>query len=238
MQKILSYLRQCADDYHMIRANDRIAVGLSGGKDSLTLLAALRRMRDFYPIPYSLTAISVDLGFPGTDPSALRAFCEELEVPLHIVPTQIGEIVFSVRKEKNPCSLCAKLRYGALISTAQELSCGKVALGHHREDAVETFLLNQFFEGRVDCFAPVTYFPDKDISLIRPLLYIPERTVRGYARRAALPVRKNSCPADGHTKRQAVKEHLNALEKEQPGIKKRLFTALSRSGIEGWQREE
>ena len=235
MQKILSALRQCVSHYDMITNGDRIAVGVSGGKDSLTLLAAMRRMQTFYPAHYFLTAIFVDLGFPDSDFSSVQRFCETEGVPFHRVSTHIGEIVFSVRKEKNPCSLCSKLRYGALVEAAQSLGCNKIALGHHKDDAIETFLLNQYFEGRVDCFSPVTYFGDKGISVIRPFLFLSERSIQGYAKRAELPIFKNPCPADGNTKRQYIKDHIKALEKENPGIKKRLFTALSRSGIDGWK---
>ena len=238
MQKILSLTRQCVKDYQMITEGDRIAVGLSGGKDSLTLLSALCRLQSFYPLPFSLRAILVDIGAPGTDYSAIRSFCDSLGVPFTLIETEIQTIVFDVRREKNPCSLCSKMRHGALHDTAKALGCNKVALGHHRDDAIETFLLSLYFEGRIHSFSPVTYLPDKDLTLIRPFLYVPERSIWGYANRTHLPIAKSACPADGHTKRQEMKEHIKELEKRYPGIKKRLFTALSRSGMDGWDRKE
>ena len=234
MQKILSLLRQCAEDYHMIDAGDRIAVGISGGKDSLTLLAALSALKSFYPLPFELQAITVDMGYAGSDFSGIQAFCDRLGVRFSVVHTQIKEIVFDVRNEENPCSLCAKMRNGALHDAAKGLSCNKVALGHHQDDAIETFLMSLYFEGRIHCFSPVTYLEQKDITLIRPFLYLPERYVWGYAKRAELPIWKNPCPVDGHTKREYIKTHIKALEKENLGIKKRLFTALQNS-LPDWQ---
>ena len=234
MQKILSLLRQCVEDYHMIAPNDRIAVGVSGGKDSLLLLSALCALQKFYPIPFEVEAITVDMGYPDADFSAIRDFCDRLGVRYTVVHTQIKEIIFDVRKEENPCSLCAKMRHGALHDAAKELSCNKVALGHHQDDAIETFLMSLYFEGRIHCFSPVTYLERKDITLIRPLLYLPERYVWGYAKRENLPVTKNPCPVDGHTKREYIKQHIKGLEQENPGIKKRLFTAL-RNSLPDWQ---
>ena len=170
LQRILSFTRRAVDDYHMIEAGDKIAVGISGGKDSMTLLAALAAMRRFYPIPYELCAITVDMGFEESDFSPVAAFCEQLGVEYRIVPTDIAKIIFDIRKEPNPCSLCSKMRRGVLHSTAKEMGAKRVALGHHFDDAVDTFMLNLFFEGRIGCFSPVSYLSRSDIYLIRPLI--------------------------------------------------------------------
>ncbi len=177
-RRLLSYLRRAVEDYDMIAPGDRIAVGISGGKDSLALLCGLAALRLFYPHPFELVALTVDMGFPGTDYSEVEALCRELDVPYHVKKTEIATIIFDIRKEKNPCSLCAKMRRGVLHSTAKELGCNKVALGHHFDDVVETFMLNLFHEGRIGCFQPVTYLSRADITLIRPLVYMPEKDVR------------------------------------------------------------
>ncbi|MBO7250301.1 MAG: tRNA 2-thiocytidine(32) synthetase TtcA, partial [Clostridia bacterium] len=173
-KRILSYTRRAVDDYEMIRAGDKIAVGVSAGKDSLALLCALADLRRFYPKKFELCAITVDMGFEGADFSRIQALCNELDVPYTVVPTQISKIIFDVRKEKNPCSLCAKMRRGALHTAAKELGCNTVALGHHFDDVVETFMLNLFYEGRIGCFQPVTYLSNTDIYMIRPMIYMPE----------------------------------------------------------------
>ena len=213
---------------------DKIAVGVSAGKDSLTLLCALAALRRFYPKKFELCAITVDMGFEGADFSAIRALCDKLEVPYTVVPTEISKIIFDVRKEKNPCSLCAKMRRGALYHAAKELGCARVALGHHFDDVVETFMLNLFFEGRIGCFQPVTYLSNTDITLIRPMIYMPEKDVRYFASKVALPVWKSPCPADGNTEREEMKQLLAKLEKENKGLRYRIFGAMCRGEIDGF----
>lgn len=235
IQRLLGFCRRAADDYGMIKENDRIAVGVSGGKDSLALLYALSELRRFYPVPFSLSAITVDMGFEGSDFSAVEAFCEELSVPYRAVKTDIADIIFNVRKETNPCSLCAKMRRGVLHSTAKEMGCNKVALGHHFDDAVETFMMNLFFEGRVGCFSPVTYLSNTDLYLIRPMIYAKESDVEYFVRHATLPIVKSLCPEDRATEREEMKKLLRSLEKDNEGLRHRLFGALTKSGVDGWK---
>lgn len=234
-KRILSYTRRAVDDYEMIREGDKIAVGVSAGKDSLALLCALADLRRFYPKKFELCAITVDMGFEGADFSAVRALCEELDVPYTVVPTQISKIIFDVRKEKNPCSLCAKMRRGALHTAAKELGCNTVALGHHFDDVVETFMLNLFFEGRLGCFQPVTYLSRMDLRLIRPMIYMPEKDVRYFAKSANLPVMKSPCPADGNTQREDMKQLLAKLDRENKGLRYRIFGAIQKGEIDGFR---
>jgi tRNA(Ile)-lysidine synthase TilS/MesJ len=235
MKRILSYTRRAVDDYEMIREGDKVAVGVSAGKDSLTLLCALAALRRFYPKKFDICAITVDMGFEGADFGAIRQLCERLDVPYTVVPTEISKIIFDVRKEKNPCSLCAKMRRGALHTAAKELGCDTVALGHHFDDVVETFMLNLFFEGRLGCFQPVTYLSRMDIRLIRPMIYMPEKEVRYYAKNAELPVMASPCPADGNTQREEMKQLLAKLERENKGLRYRIFGAMQRGGIDGFK---
>ncbi len=234
-KRILSYTRRAVDDYEMIRDGDKIAVGVSAGKDSLTLLCALASLRRFYPKKFELCAITVDMGFEGTDFTPIRELCEKLDVPYHVVPTEIQKIIFEVRKEKNPCSLCAKMRRGALHTAAKELGCNTVALGHHFDDVVETFMLNLFFEGRLGCFQPVTYLSRMDIRLIRPMIYMPEKDVRYFANSTVLPVIKSPCPADGNTQREEMKQLLAKLDRENKGLRYRIFGAIQRGEIDGFK---
>ncbi len=235
IQRILSYMRRAVDDYTMIRENERIAVGISGGNDSLTLLAGLSELRRFYPVPFSLCAVTVDMGFPGNDFSAVADFCRELDIEYRAQKTDIADIIFRVRKESNPCSLCAKMRRGVLHSTAKEMGCTAVALGHHFDDVVETFMLNLFFEGRLGCFSPVTYLSNRDITLIRPLIYAKEKEIEYFARHTALPITKNLCPEDKATERENMKLLLRNLEKEKPGLRHRIFHALTEGEIDGFR---
>lgn len=235
IKRVLSYTRRAVDDYEMIKPNDRIAVGVSAGKDSLTLLCALSELRRFYLVPFELCAITIDMGFEGMDLSGVEALCKELDVEYHVVPTQISKVIFDVRKEKNPCSLCAKMRRGALHSAAKELGCNKVALGHHFDDVVETFILNLFFEGRLGCFQPVTYLSRMDITLIRPMIYMPEKDVRYFASKAELPVVSSPCPADKNTEREEMKQLLSKLERENKGLRYRIFGAIQRGEIDGFK---
>ena len=234
MQKMLSYVRRAADHYHMIEEGDRIAVGVSGGKDSLTLLTALAQLRRFYPKKFEVVAITLEMGYEDMDFSPVVELCRRLEVEYIRVPTQIKQIVFDIRKEENPCSLCATLRRGALHEAALAAGCYKVALGHHFDDAVETYMLSLFYEGRISCFKPVTYLDRKGVTLIRPLLYVPEYMVRSFARRYNMPVVFNPCPADGKTKREDVKTLLKTLEQQFPGVRDRVFGAIQRYPLDGW----
>lgn len=236
MKRVLSYTRRAVDDYNMIEEGDRIAVGVSAGKDSLTLLCALAGLRRFYPKKFDLIAVTVDMGFePKQDLSPIAALCSELGVEYHVVPSEIYKIIFEVRKEKNPCSLCAKMRRGALHNAAKELGCTSVALGHHFDDVVETFMLNLFFEGRLGCFSPVTYLSRVGIKLIRPMLYMPEKDVAEFARKNELPVLSSPCPADKNTQREEMKQLLRKLERENRGLRYRIFGALSRGNIDGFR---
>ncbi len=234
-RRLLSYVRRAVDDFEMIHDGDRICVGISGGKDSLALLAGLAGLRHFYPKKFELVALTVDMGFDGVDYSAIEALCRELNVPYHVKKTEIAQIIFDIRKEKNPCSLCAKMRRGVLHSTAKELGCNKIAFGHHFDDVVETFMLNLFHEGRIGCFQPVTYLSRADITLIRPLLYMPEKDVRYFANREKLPVVKSPCPADGHTEREEMKKLLDTLERQHKGLRHRIFGAICRGEIDGFK---
>ena len=235
MKRILSYTRRAVDDYEMIREGDKIAVGISAGKDSLTLLYALAGLRRFYPKKFELVAITVDMGFEGMDFTPIRELCEKLDVPYIVTKTEISHIIFDVRKEKNPCSLCAKMRRGALHNAAKEAGCNAVALGHHFDDVVETFMLNLFYEGRIGCFQPVTYLSRKDITVIRPMIYMPEKDIRYFAGRVSLPVVKSTCPADGNTERESMKQLLHSLERENKGLRYRIFGALQRGNIDGFK---
>lgn len=227
MQKLLSKARQAIQDFDMIQDNDKIAVGLSGGKDSLTLLHILKNYQRFSPQKFELIAITLNSG--GVDNSPLYKLCEELDIEFNEVQTNIKEIVFDIRKEKNPCSLCANLRRGALNGTAKELGCTKVALGHHKDDAIETFLMSMVYEGRASCFSPKSTMDKQDIMIIRPMIYIEEWMTKKATKEYNYPVIKNPCPADGLTKRQDIKELLSKLNKEIPGSKKNIFGALNNS---------
>ena len=235
LKHILSYTRRAVADYEMISPGDRIAVGISAGKDSLTLLYALAALRRFYPVPFELDAVTIDMGFDGMDFAPISALCRELDVPYHVIPTKISHIIFDVRKESNPCSLCAKMRRGALHNAAKELGCNRVALGHHFDDVVETFMLNLFHEGRIGCFQPVTYLSRTDLHLIRPLIYCPEKDIRYFANKVNLPVIKSPCPADGNTEREEMKQLLRTLDREHTGLRYRIFGAIQRGEIDGFK---
>ena len=236
IKRVLSYVRRGVDDYNMIEDGDKIAVGVSAGKDSLTLLCALAELRRFYPQKFELCAITVDMGFEGSDFSEIQKLCDDLDVKYHIVPTQISKVIFDVRKESNPCSLCAKMRRGALYGYARDIGFNKVALGHHFDDVVETFMLNLFFEGRLGCFQPVTYLSNTQITLIRPMIYMPEKDVRYFASKAELPIEKSLCPADGNTEREEMKQLLASLERKNKGLRYRIFGALQRGEIDGFKQ--
>lgn len=233
LQQLYSYTRRGIDDYNLIEENDHIAIGISGGKDSLALLYALAGLRRFYPKKFTLEAISVHLGFEGLDLSPIASLCETLEVPYTIVNSQIAEIVFEQRKEENPCSLCAKMRKGAFNEKAKELGCNKVALAHHKDDFVETMLLSMIFEGRHYCFPPKTYLDRMDLTVIRPFIYLDEKDIIGFRNLYKLPVQKNPCPADGFTKREYVKNLIKQLEKDHQGTKNHLFHCLISGQLKG-----
>lgn len=236
MKQILSCVRRAVDDYEMIRDGDKIAVGVSAGKDSLTLLCALAALRRFYLHPFELIAITVDMGFPGgTDFSDIDALCRELDIPYHIVPSEIYKVIFETRQEKNPCSLCAKMRRGALNNAAKSLGCTAVALGHHFDDVVDTFMLNLFFEGRIGCFQPVTYLSRVDLRVLRPMIYLPEKRIRAFAATANLPVIKSVCPANGNTQREEIKQLINTLDRQNRGLRCRIFGAIQRGEIDGFR---
>ena len=234
LQRLLSFTRKAVDEYQMIEENDRIAVGISGGKDSLTLLYALHGLKRFYPKPFDLCAVTVDLGFEGFDLSPIQKLCRELEIPYQIVPSEIYHILFDIRKESNPCSLCAKMRKGALNQAVKEMGCNKVAYAHHKDDIVETMLLSLIFEGRFYSFSPRTYLDRMDLTVIRPLMFVEEKDVVGFRNKYQLPVVESKCPVDGYTKRQYAKELLLRLDREHPGAKERMFHAILNGKIKGW----
>ncbi len=235
LQQVLSYVRKAIDDYHMIEENDKIAIGISGGKDSLTLLYALHGLRRFYPKKFDIHAVTVDLGFDNLNLEKIKELCKSLEVTYTIVKTDIANIVFQDRKESNPCSLCAKMRKGALNEAIKAAGCNKVAYAHHKDDVVETMLLSLIFEGRFHTFSPVTYLDRMDLKVIRPLMYMNEADVIGFVKSYDVPVVKSPCPVDGYTKREYVKNLLKSLNSENPGVKERMFTAIQRGQMEGWQ---
>lgn len=236
LQRLYSLTRQAVDAYQMIENGDHIAVGISGGKDSLTLLYALQGLMRFYPKSFTLTAISVDLGFDGFDLTPVKELCSQLSVPYKIVPTSIGKILFEERQESNPCALCAKLRKGALNQAAIEMGCNKIAYAHHMDDIIETMMLSLIYEGRFYSFPPVTYLDRTELTVIRPLMLVAEMDVIGFKNKYNLPVCKNPCPADGFTQREYAKNLIRQLEKENPGAKKRLFHAVRTGNIPGWSQ--
>ncbi len=236
LQQLLSLTRKAVDEYQMIETGDRIAVGISGGKDSLTMLYALHGLRRFYPHSFELHAVTVDLGYEKSDFSRIRDLCESLEIPYTVVPTEISRIIFEERKESNPCSLCAKMRKGALNQAVKELGCNKVAYAHHRDDLIETMLLSLIYEGRFFCFSPRTYLDRMDLTVIRPLMFVSEADIIGFRNKYDLPTEKNPCPADGYTRRQYVKELLADLNRQNPGVKERMFSAVLNGDIKGWPK--
>ena len=234
MQNLMGRIRRCAEDYNMICTGDKIAVGVSGGKDSLSLLYLLAALRRYYPVPYELQAVTIDMGLPGMDFSPVAELCAKLDVPYQIKKTEIGPIIFEYRHEKNPCSMCAKMRRGALNDAIKARGCNKLALGHHFDDAVETFMMSLVFEGRLNCFKPVTYMSRADVTQIRPLLYVKEQQVRNVAAKLDLPIVHNPCPANGETRRQEVKELIESLSERYPDLKQKLFGAMQRYPLYGW----
>lgn len=242
LKRLLSYARRACDDYNMLEEGDVVAVGVSAGKDSLSLLYTLAELSRFYPKKFKLIAITVDMEFdelgegrPKADYTPIARLCESLGVEYFVEESHIAKIVFDIRKEKSPCSLCAKLRRGALNEAAKRLGANKVALGHHFDDAVQTFMLNLFYEGRIGCFSPVTYLDRTDITVIRPLVYAPEKDVEYFARHAELPVIESSCPANKNTEREEMKTLLAELERGNKGLRHRIFGAMLRGGVSGFK---
>ena len=237
MQRILGAMRKAVLEYGMLRHGDNVAVGVSGGKDSVALLVGLVKLREFIGIDYSLAALSIDPCFNGiqTDYTAITELCETLGVPHIIRRSELGDIIFNKRKEQSPCSLCSRMRRGMLHDMAKARGCNKIALGHHRNDAEETFIMNLFYEGRLGCFQPVSYLSRKDLTMIRPLCLAGEKDITAAVRREGLPVIGKTCPVDGATSRQATKEWLRFMESNGfPGLGKKIFGAIRRAGLSGW----
>lgn len=233
-QKLLTYTRKAVDDYDMIQDGDRIAVGISGGKDSLTLLYALSKLKEFYPKHFDLIAITVDLGFEKYDTTLLSQYAQQLGVDYYVERTQIATIVFELKKEQNPCSLCSRLRKGAFNEVAMRCGCNKIAYAHHKDDVIESFIMSMLYEGRIHTFSPVTHLERCNLDLIRPLIYAYEGEIISFATEQRLPITKNPCPADGATKRQEAKELIQQLKKTVPATKERIFSAIKGSGIDCW----
>lgn len=237
MKRITSCVRKAVETYDMIQEGDKVAVGISGGKDSLVLLGALANLSRYYPKKFSVVGLTLDMGYDA-DYSKIKEYCNHFGVEHLVKKTNIKEVIFDYRKEENPCSLCAKMRRGALNDFAIENGCNRVALGHHNDDVLETFMLSLLYEGRINCFSPVTYLDRTGIYQIRPLIYVKERDIKGVVNRYDVPVLKSSCPVDGVTKRQEIKDIIKNLDKTvNPGMKQRIFTAISNSEIMGWRRE-
>ena len=230
-------MRAAVDDYNMICDGDRIAVGVSGGKDSLVLLKLMCELKRFYPADFELVAVTLDMRFNGVDGdfTGIKELCDEYGIEYVVKRTQLAEIIFDVRKETNPCSLCSRMRRGILHDSAKELGCNKIALGHHLDDAAETFMMNLLNEGRIGCFAPVTYLSRKDITMIRPLIYARESEVSAAAERLGLPVIKSLCPEDEHTRREDAKTLLKTLSAEYGDVPEKIIGALQRGGIDRWE---
>jgi len=234
MQKLIGLVRRCVEDYNMIEAGDRIAVGVSGGKDSLALLVFLAELRKYNHKLFDLEAITIDMGL-GMDYSGIKSLCEGLAVPFTLVETQIAPVIFEYRKEKNPCSMCAKMRRGALNQALLDRGLNKLALGHHYDDAVETFLMSLLYEGRISCFQPVTDLDRTGVIQIRPMLYIHERTIDNFILRRGLPVIENRCPVDKATKRAEIKQLVFDLSAKYPDLKERIFGAMQRLPLPEWE---
>ena len=231
-------VRRAVDDYDMILDGDRVAVGVSGGKDSMLLLLALSHLRRFYPRHFELEAVTVELGFEGMDFTPVRDLCEELEVPYTCLKTDIKEVVFDVRKEDNPCSLCAKMRRGAINDLIRQRGVNKLALGHHFDDAVETFMMSLLFEGRLSCFRPVTYLDRSGVTQIRPLIYAGEQKIANLAAQLQIPVVENPCPQDKASKRYEIKQLLKGMSADYPDMKSKIFGAMQRMPLPGWEPKE
>ena len=234
MQRILSHMRKAIEEYKMIEEGDKIAVCLSGGKDSITMLHAFKSLQRFYPKKFEIIAISINPGFEFFDTDFLKSICDNLDIPLYIEKSNAKEIVFDVRKEKNPCSLCANLRRGVINSIAIRENCNKIALGHTQDDVLETFLLNLLYTGNISTFSPVSYMDRSKITLIRPLIYTPEKEIRRFIRKNNFSVMPKVCPMDGTSKREDMKQLIFTLTKDIPMVRANLFGAIQRH-LEDWK---
>lgn len=235
IQKILSKMRKAIEDYEMIEEGDKIAVALSGGKDSVTLLYGLKALQIFYPKHFEIIAITIDTGFENFDKTILQKLCDEINIKLVVVQSDIKAIVFDERKEKNPCSLCANLRRGMLNSIAKEHHCNKIALGHNEDDVLETFLMNMIYAGNLSTFAPKSYMDRSNMTVIRPLIYTPEKMAKNFIRKSGIHIMPKVCPIDGHSTRQYALELLKSLELKNKHIRANLMGAIKRSKINGWK---
>ncbi len=234
MQRILSHMRKAIEEYKMIEEGDKIAVCLSGGKDSITMLHAFKNLQIFYPKKFDIIAVSVNPGFEFFDTTFLEDICNKIDVPLFIEKSNAKEIVFDIRKEKNPCSLCANLRRGVINSIANREGCNKIALGHNQDDVLETFLLNLLYAGNIGTFSPVSYMDRSKVTLIRPLVYTPEKEIKRYVKRNDISVMAKVCPMDGTSKREDMKNLIFSLSKNIPMIRANLFGAIQRN-LEDWK---
>jgi len=235
LNEFTGIVRRCVDDYGMISDGETVAVGVSGGKDSVSLLCALAKLRSFYPKRFELHAVTLDMGFDGMDFSPVERLCEQLEVPCTIKRTELSHVIFDIRKEKNPCALCSKMRRGALNDLTRELGIKKLALAHNYDDAVETFMMSLLYEGRLYSFQPVTYMSRTDITQIRPMLYAGEETIRNLVRNCGLPVVENVCPQNGVSKREEIKILIKTLSSSYPDLKSKIFGSMQRFPLEGWK---
>ena len=235
LNEFTGIIRKAVDDYGMINEGDRVAVGVSGGKDSMLLLLALKHLQSYYPKHFELEAITIELGFEGMDFSPLQGLCASMEVPYTVVDSDIAKVVFDVRKESNPCSLCARMRRGLLHDTIKAQGCNKLALGHHSDDVVTTFLMNLFNEGRLGCFSPVTFLSIKELYMIRPFIFADEGDIRYFIKQNALPVVRSTCPEDKHTDREKYKQMVEEMDRENKGLKHRIFTAIEKGNIDGFR---
>lgn len=234
IKKLLGQVRKAIEDYNMIQEGDRIAIGVSGGKDSLVLLVLLKQLQSFYPINFEIEAVTLTMGIGEIDLTPVKELCKKIDVNYTIEETVIGKIVFEARKESNPCSLCANLRRGALHNVAKKLNCNKVALAHHRDDVIETFLLSTLYAGKFQTFSPVTFLERKELFLIRPMIYIEEKHIKEYIKANNLTIVPSPCHVDGKTKRQYIKDLLSDLHKDNRKVKNNIFGAIKRSQIAGW----
>lgn len=235
MQKILGYMRKAIDNYNMIEEGDKIAVALSGGKDSVTMLMGLKNLQRFYPKKFDIIAVTINPGFEGFDTDLLKNICKNIDVPLVIEDGHMKEIVFDIRQEKNPCSLCANIRRGMLNSIALREGCNKIAVGHNEDDVLETFIINLFYAGSINTFAPISYMDRSKMTLIRPLIYAPEKYIRNFVKRNNITIMPKACPMDGISKREDIKTLLKNLQKDIPNIRANLYGAIKRGKVNGFK---
>lgn len=235
MQKILGYMRKAIDNYNMIEEGDKIAVALSGGKDSVTMLMGLKNLQRFYPKKFDIIAVTINPGFEGFDTDLLKNICKNIDVPLVIEDGHMKEIVFDIRQEKNPCSLCANIRRGMLNSIALREGCNKIAVGHNEDDVLETFIMNLFYAGSINTFAPISYMDRSKMTLIRPLIYAPEKYIRNFVKRNNITIMPKACPMDGVSKREDIKNLLKNLQKDIPNIRANLYGAIKRGKVNGFK---